>query len=128
VGGVGEAEPAGEHARVAGGERARVEAEGGDLGLRDADPDAAADQARVERVVVAIEAQVGLGGDTHDEAAVRLRQRRGQRAHPLALLGEAFGDDRARRAVHACVDALAPAVELVLEVERVGEPAAGLEV
>ena len=45
-----------------------------------------------------------------------------------ALFGEPLGDDRARGPVHARVDAIAPAVELVLEVERVREPPAGLEV
>ena len=72
-----------------------------DLGLRDANLDATADQARVERVVVAVETQVGLGGDAHDETAVGGGQQRGQRAHPLPLLAQAVGDDRARRAVHA---------------------------
>jgi hypothetical protein len=45
-----------------------------------------------------------------------------------ALLGEALCDDGARRAVDACVDPVAPAVELELEVERVCEAPAGLEV
>ena len=59
------------------------------------------------------------GGTRIDEAAVAVGQLLGQRAHPRVLGREALGDDRPggcgglRR-----VDPLAPAIELVLEVER----------
>jgi len=58
--GIGEAKATGEHTGVAGEELARVERNCADLGLRDADLDAATNQARVKRVVVAVKAQVGL--------------------------------------------------------------------
>ena len=128
MGGVGGREAAGEHARVAAGELAGVQRDRRDLGLRDAHLDAAADQARVQRVVVTVKAQVGLGGHARHEPAVAVGHRRRQAAHQRVLFGEALSDDRARGPVHARVDAITPAVELDLEVERVREPPAGLEV
>jgi hypothetical protein len=128
MGGVGEAQPAGEHALVAAGELAAVQADRDHLRLRGSHLDPLADQARVQRVVVAVKAQVGLRRDARYEAAVAVGQARGQRPHQGALLGAALGDDRARGPVHAPVDAIAPVIELMLEVERVREPAAGLEV
>src|SRR3954452_8263791 len=56
-----------------------------------ADVDTAADQQRVQRGVVAVKAQVGIGGDTRDETAIGVGQVRGQRAHPLALFGRGAG-------------------------------------
>ena len=70
MGGIGEGEPAGEDPAVASGELAAVEGDGDDLGLGGADLDPPADQARIERVVVAVEAQVGLGRDPQDPAPV----------------------------------------------------------
>jgi hypothetical protein len=58
-----------ERARVLRGDLARVEADGEDLALRDLELDAAADQARVERVVVGVDPDVGSG-------AIRVTRRR----------------------------------------------------
>ena len=55
-----------------------------------ADLDPAPDQPRVERVVVSVEAQVGLGRDAHHPAPVDAGQRGRQLAHPLALGAEAL--------------------------------------
>jgi hypothetical protein len=128
MGGVGEGEAAREDAAVAGAEFAAVERDRGDLRLGRADLDPPADEARVERVVVSVEAQVGLGGDARDETAIGVGQLRRQPAHPLALGGEALRHDGPRGAVDAAVDLGAPGVELGLEVERVGKQTAGLEV
>jgi hypothetical protein len=87
-----------------------------------------AHEGRRLRVVVAVETQVGLLRDADDEAPVGVRHPLGQGTRPLPLLGQPLGDERTRGAVNARVDALAPAVELVLEVELVGEAPAGLEV
>src|SRR5207253_11304893 len=108
---------------LAGAERDRR-----DLGLAGADLDAAASQARIERVVVAVKAQIGLRRHAGHEAHVGVGHDLWQRSHPPALLCQALGDERARCAVHACAYALAPAVELILEVERIGKAPAGLEV
>src|SRR5215218_2138612 len=88
--GLGKGQAAGEDAGMAGGELAGVERHCPKLALGDADLDPAADQTRVERVVVAIEAQVGLGRDAGDEAALCLGQLRRQGPHLPALGLEAL--------------------------------------
>ncbi len=60
---VGDRAVAGERALVPAGELARVEAAGDELALRDAQLDAPADQERIERVVAAVDANVGVDGD-----------------------------------------------------------------
>src|SRR5262249_61120249 len=60
---------AGERASVPAGELAGLERDRGEFAPRDAQRDAAADQARVERVVVAVDAQVRVGRDSRQEAA-----------------------------------------------------------
>ena len=69
MGGVGEGEAL---AKSAGGDRelARVQRDGGDLGLGDANLDPAPGQPWVERVVVGVETQVGLRGNPGHLAAV----------------------------------------------------------
>jgi hypothetical protein len=62
VAGLGEREAAREHARVAAGQLATVQPDRRDLGLRDAHLDPAADQARVQRVVVAVNVWRRSGG------------------------------------------------------------------
>ena len=96
----------------------------GHLRLRDAHLDAAAGERRVDRVVVAINPQIGLLRHAHHLPAVEVGQPRGQRPHPLALRDEPLGRDGADRAMHTPVDLVAPAVELQLEVER-GSRSAG---
>src|SRR5215211_1473587 len=128
VGGVGEGQVAGEGAAVAGRELAAVERDRRDLALGDPDLDSSAGQTRVERVVVGVPAQVGLGGDACREAAVEFGHRARQRAHPLAFGLEPLGGHRADAAVKARVGALRkPAVELVLVVELRDEAAGRLE-
>src|SRR5262249_42714104 len=96
--------------------------------LRDAQLDAAADQARVERVVVAVDAQVRVGRDPCHEAAGDVGQPLRQRPHQRQLLTEPIGRAAAPRAVKANVGALdEPAVELLLEVELAHERAPWLE-
>src|SRR6266536_2853735 len=110
------------------GELARVEADGEDLPLRDAQLDAAADQARIERVVVAVDAHVRIGRHARDQATVDVGPPLRQRPHQRQLLGQPVDRAAAERAMEANVGALAePTVELLLEVELVGERAARLE-
>ncbi len=59
----------GEAASMATGELAGVESGGHDLALGDLDLDAAADEARIERVVVGVKAQVWVRRDPRDPAA-----------------------------------------------------------
>jgi hypothetical protein len=94
---------AGERAGVRAGELAGIERGGEDLPLRDAQLDAASDQARVERIVVAVDAYVRVGCDPGDKAAVDVGQLIGQRPHELQLLGQALGRAAAERAVEAQV-------------------------
>jgi hypothetical protein len=63
VGGVGEREAAGEDAAVVGNHLAAVERDGEDRPLAGPDLDPAAHRSRVERVVVAVEAEVRLRRD-----------------------------------------------------------------
>jgi hypothetical protein len=89
---------------------------------------AAAGELGVDRVVVAIDPHIRLRRDTHHLASVDIRHSLRERAHPLALLSQSLDGHRADRAMHPPIHTLAPAVELQLEVGRVREPAAGLEV
>jgi hypothetical protein len=119
---------AGKRAVVPTGGLARVQGGGEDLTLGDAQLDPAADQARVERVVVAIDADVRVGCDPGHQTAVDVGHALGQRPHHLKLLGQPVDRPAAERAVEAHVGALfEPAVELLLVVELVGETPARLE-
>ena len=55
---------------MAGGQLARVERDRPKLALRDPDLHATADEARIERVVVAVDVDVGLGRNAQHQAAV----------------------------------------------------------
>jgi hypothetical protein len=113
---------------VVGGELARVQRHCGDLALVDADLDPATREAGIERVVVAIKAQIGLLGHPDHEPPVDIGQPGRQRPHPSPLLDEALKRDRPDGAVSAGVGLVGPAVELVLEIQLVGKAPAGLEV
>jgi hypothetical protein len=115
-------------APVAASELAAVQRHCCDLAPADADLHSPPGQARVERVVVSIDAQIGLLGHPDHEATVDIGQPRRPRAHPLPLSGQPRGWHRPDRAVGAGVGLLGPTVELVLEIELVGEPPTGLEV
>src|SRR6516165_1514933 len=129
MGGVGEGQMAGEAARVARRELARIQRDRSDLTLAHAQLDAAAGEARIERVVVGVKAQIRLLGHADHAAQLTRRHPLGQRAHALELGDQAPGGDRADAAVKANVGALGePAVELPLEVDVVGEAARRLEV
>ncbi len=91
VGGVGEGQVLGEAAPVAGGDLARVEGDGADLALADPDLDPPSGKTGVERVVVGVEAQVGLRRDADHPADRGRRHPLGQRTHALALEGQALG-------------------------------------
>jgi hypothetical protein len=109
-------------------ELARVERHCPQLALGDPDLDPAPDEARVERVVVAIEMNVGLRRDPQYEAAVEVGCPRRQRPQPLPLAREPVDRPLPERAVDAHVRPLAePVVELVLVVELRHERAARLE-
>jgi trehalase-like protein len=69
-----------------------------------------------------------IARNTHHRSPVRVRQQLLERPHPPPLLDEPFGRDGADGAMHPLVDALAPAVELQLKVQLVGEPPPRLEV
>jgi hypothetical protein len=113
---------------VVGGELARVQRHCGDLALVDADLDPATREAGIERVVVAIKAQIGLLGHPDHEPPVDIGQPGRQRPHPSPLLDEALKRDRPDGAVSAGVGLVGLAVELVLEIQLVGKAPAGLEV
>ena len=68
--------------------------------LGDAHLDAPTGEARVERVVVAINAEIGLLRHPDHAPAVGVGQPLGQRPHPRALLRQPLGRDRADRAMH----------------------------
>jgi hypothetical protein len=111
-----------------GGELARVERPRDHLALPDPDLDAAANQARVERVVVAVDAHVRIGRHARHQAPVDVGQPLGQRPQQRQLLRQPIDRAAAEGAVEAQVGALVePAVELLLVVELVREAAAGLE-
>lgn len=78
--------PARKRTPVAAGKLTGVKAEGDDLALGDADLDAAADKARIERVVAGIDTHVGIGCDPHHKPPICDRWGFGKRAHPLAFL------------------------------------------
>src|SRR4051794_8424253 len=108
---VGERQATGEAAPVTTGDLAGVQDDRSQLALGDANLDAAAGERGIDRVIVAIDAQIGLLRHADDEPPIAIRQRGGQRPHPLALLREAFDGNGADRAMHPLVDLLAPAVE-----------------
>ena len=98
------------------------------LTLRDVQLDAAANKARVERVVVAVDAHVWVGRHARQQATVELGQPLGQRADHGQLLAQPVDRAAAQRAVEAQVGALAqPALELLLIVELAHEGVARLE-
>jgi hypothetical protein len=66
--------------------------------------------------------------DSRDPASGGVGQLVGQPGHDLELLVQAVDRAGPERLVGARVDLGKPAVELVLEVDVVGKPAAGLEV
>src|SRR3954454_17771993 len=66
--------------------------------------------------------------DTHNHPPIHVRQPIGQRPHPLLFLDQPLGGDSADAAIGPLVDPVAPRVELQLEVQRVGEAPARLEV
>ena len=102
--------------------------DGEHLSLGDTQLDTAADQARVERVVAAVDTDVRVGRHARDPASVDVGQPLRQRPHHLQLLRQSINRAAAQRAVEAQVGTLAePAVELVLEVELVRERTARLE-
>jgi hypothetical protein len=80
-----------------------------------------------DRLVVSVEAQVGVRRDPDHEAAVDVGRRGRQRTHQPALLHESVNRPAAQRLVRAG-GSLEPGVELELEVELVGEAPARLEV
>ena len=125
---VGERQPARERPAVPGGKLAGVQHRGGHLGLGDAQLDPPAGERRIDGVVIAIDAKIRLLRDPNHRPSVGVRQLLGQRSHPHPLLDEPLGRDGADRAMHPLVDPVTPAVELVLEVEVVGEAPCGLEV
>jgi hypothetical protein len=73
-------------------------------------------------VVIAINPEIRLLGHPHHGPPVGVRQPTGQRSHPGPFLDEPFGRDGADRAMHPLINPVAPAIELVLEVEMVREP------
>src|SRR6266545_3266084 len=101
--------------RVAAGELAAVQAEGEDLGLGDADLDAAPDEPGIERVVVGLKPQVRVGTDARDPASIDIRRDGWQRGHRLAFLEQAIDRATAQRSVRARVGLREPAIELELE-------------
>src|SRR5206468_7010023 len=107
---------------------AGVEHRGAYIGLRDADLDAAPGEPRVDGVVVAIDPRIWLLRDADHGPAIQSGQPPGQRAHPQPLLDEPLRRDGPDRAMHPLIDPVAPAVELVLKIERVREPAPRHEV
>src|SRR5215207_5456390 len=118
----------GKAALMTAGELAGVQRDREHLAAGDARLDAPADQARVQRVVAGVKAQVWVGRDPEHPAPVCVRRRGGQRRHHLVFLGEPVDRAAAQRLVMPCVRALRePGVELELEVERVGERPARLE-
>ena len=110
---------------MATGEFAAGERDRDDFPLACANLDATADQTRVERVVVGVETQLGVGQHTRDPAAVDVGSRRRQRSHQLALLSQPVDRTATQCLVRARVRALKPAVGLVLVVELVREQAPG---
>jgi hypothetical protein len=118
----------GKRTGVSAGELARVERHREQLALRDAELDAAADQARVERVVARVDAHVRVGRDPDHPAAVDVGHAIGQRPHDGQLLGPPVERPAAQPAVEARVGTLIePAVELLPEVELGREAPTGLE-
>ena len=77
--------------------------------------------AGIEAVVVGVDAQVRVRRDAHRPAPRGVGHPVRQRRHHLQLVGEAIDRPRAQRLVRARVDLREPGVELVLEVELVGE-------
>lgn len=129
MGEVGDRAVAGEAAAVRCCGLAGVEHHRGDLALADAHLDAAADLARAERVVAAVHPHVGIGWHAQDDPGVEIRRLGRQRRHRGSLLGQAVDGPAAKGAVGAQVRALIePAIELIGEVELVGERSPRLEV
>src|SRR5271165_3893143 len=122
VGGIGKDQMPCEGALVAGTQLATVQRNGDDLPLADRELDAAPGESWIQRVVVRVKAEVGLLRDAQDAAQRGLGHRRGQRAHVLCLFDQALSGNGADAAVKARVGALLkPAVELLLEVQGIGE-------
>jgi hypothetical protein len=128
IGGVGDLLPAGEHAAMTARNLTRVERDGRDLALGDANVDALPDEAGVQGVVVAIDADIGLRRDPDHQAAIKIGGRHREWAQRLALLLQALNRTLAQRPVNPRVRSLCePLVELVLKVELSEERAARLE-
>lgn len=62
------------------------------------------------------------------ETPIEIGQALGEGPRPRALLHEALRRDRSHGAMHPAIDPLAPAVELILKVDVVGEAPLGQEV
>ena len=95
--------------------------------LGDADLDTPAGEARVQRVVVAIDPDQWLLGNPRHPTPVRVDASPG-RAAERPLGGQPLGRDTTDRAMRPAVHLLGPAVQLVLEVQVVCEEPARLEV
>ncbi len=79
---------------------------------------------RADRVVVAIDAQVGLLGDPQHLSAVDVQASPAGAAVSVLAPRRPAPENRADRSMHAPVGSIAPAVELGLEVQRVRQPPA----
>ena len=128
MGGVGDRQAAGEGPAAMAGDFPCAERHGDHLALADLDLDALADEPGVERVVVAVDAHVSVRRHPGAEPAVGVGPPLGQLSERPALLCEAVERPAAQCPLAAGVDLVAPAVELVLAVELVGEHPTGLEV
>ncbi len=128
MGRIGEGVPCGEDPGVPAAGPAAAEFNCGELGLRCPDLYSPADQAGIERVVVSIKTQIWLWGDPDHPTVIGARQMLWQLTHFGLLFLEVLADDPFGGAVFSIVCLRQPSIELVLEIKRVGEAPASLEV
>jgi hypothetical protein len=91
------------------------------------DLDPPADDPRMHRVVVAVQADVVITRQPQRRPPSSRRGHRGQREHPLAVGGDPIGRRAPQRAATAGVDQGEPLLQLKVEIVRAGEDAAGQE-
>ncbi len=128
MGRIGEGVPCGKDPGVPAAGPAAAEFNCGELGLRCPDLYSPADQAGIERVVVSIKTQIWLWGDPDHPTLIGARQILWQLTHFGLLFLEMLADDPFGGAVFSIVCLGQPSIKLVLEIKRVGEAPASLEV